>query len=144
MNTKLISVWFNQVVNSLIFKNRLEFLSINETQSFDLNLNALSIMLVFEKVTLKLVDRNVFDSLEFFTLNGLVLCIDSDFFKHFRKIKHFTIFLENLKYFFHIGTKWMTNLNYNISDDLKDENIKKKIHLSLNFAINEQILFKVF
>ena len=37
MNTNIQQLLFNQIANSLIFKNRIEFLNINETNNFDMN-----------------------------------------------------------------------------------------------------------
>jgi hypothetical protein len=63
LNTKLDHLKFGQITNSLILKNQLGFMDINQTTEFDLNnknLYFLSLYIAFEDLTSRLIDKYVF------------------------------------------------------------------------------------
>jgi hypothetical protein len=63
MNAKLLKIGLLEIVNSLVFMNRLEFLDINETDSFDFKTNlieSLEMNIVYETVSLKNLNKYVF------------------------------------------------------------------------------------
>ena len=62
-NAKFRLLTFCQITNSLIFRNRLEFLEINETDDFDLKINSLQVFqmnIAYETVSLKNFNKLIF------------------------------------------------------------------------------------
>ena len=63
MNVKLVELRLLEIVNSLVFMNRIEFLDINETESFDLRTNSiasLEMSVAYETISLKILNKHVF------------------------------------------------------------------------------------
>ena len=63
MNVKLVELRLLEIVNSLVFMNRIEFLDINETDSFDLRTNSiasLEVSVAYETISLKILNKHVF------------------------------------------------------------------------------------
>jgi hypothetical protein len=62
INTKLYQIIFNKITNSLIFKNRLEFMDIGK-EEIDLGTNELTMYkmtLAFEEISLKNLNKHIF------------------------------------------------------------------------------------
>ena len=90
MNTLLTELHLYQIINSLIFKNQLEFLEINETESFDLktqNLFLLRVQVVFDAISLRLINRFVFRNVVVLYITGQIFDIQSDLFTVIKKVK---------------------------------------------------------
>ena len=90
MNTLLNELHLYQIINSLIFKNQLEFLEINETESFDLktqNLFLLRVQVVFDTISLRLINRFVFRNVVVLYITGQIFDIQSDLFTVIKKVK---------------------------------------------------------
>ena len=133
-NTNLQQVAFFQISNSLIYKNQLTFLDINETHQFDLNVNIKKVLLnlAYEKVSTEIINKHVFKYLQFLDLTGIVYGIQSDLFSHFTKIKLIILNIDNFQEFFQNGLKWMHLLNQDLNVNLSiasefNENIKRVI-----------------
>ena len=141
LQSRLQQVSFGQITNSLLFKNRLEFLSINQTGTFDMSLTDLIILelsLAFERITLRLVDRFVFKDIRYLMLTGAPQGIESDFFSNFRRLIFASVRIENMKEFYHSGTKWITMLNSHVRVDLSDKlECERKAHLALRLELHE-------
>ena len=119
MNTQLGEISFNGISNSLIYKNRLEFLDLNETT----NLNTSSIYYAlfyfdYEHVTHKAVNKLIFRGINVLILQGIIYDIQVDFFYSFKNVRCVTLSNENLKSFLHVGLKWLNYLNKNIRVNL--------------------------
>ena len=62
MNAKLVELRLLEIVNSLVFTNRIEFLDINETESFDFRTNSIASLemnMAYETISLKNVNKHV-------------------------------------------------------------------------------------
>ena len=67
MNTKLQDLFLAEISNSLLFKNRVEFLNINAGKYFDMNINyiySLNLNLYSEILTLNTLNPFVFKKLK--------------------------------------------------------------------------------
>ena len=118
----LVDLSLFNIVNSLLFTNKLEFLDINETlDTFETKLTILRLNVVYERISVKIVNKFVFKNLNMLNLYGITESFDVEFFKHFQQLKLVVVFHENFYDFFHTGTKWMSYLNYYLSVDLSQQ-----------------------
>jgi hypothetical protein len=117
MNTDLEQISFDAITNSLIFKNRLEFLN-SDARNLSLNINyliLLSLKMAYESLTSKILHPSVYKILRILIINGLIDKIDPDLFEStFKSLRLISFSTQNLKEIFYSGTKWMTNLNKNV------------------------------
>ena len=122
LNSVLYQLGLFTISNSFIFKNQFGFLDINQTQTFDLNVQIKKLLLnvAYEDLDRNLLNKYVFKELMFFDLTGIVYSIENDLFKNFEKIKLIILNIENFSTFFQSGLKWMTFLNQNINVELND------------------------
>ncbi len=112
-----------EISNSLIFKNQLEFIKINDTtplNSNPKNVFFVTLQLQYETLNDKLFNKHVFANTEVLSVSGILSTIEEELFRDFNRIRVLFISIENLKSFFHSGTKWMNGLNYNLNVDLKN------------------------
>ena len=124
MNTNLEEVTFNGISNSFIYKNRLEFYNLTETQS--LNINKLQTVIFefdYDHVSLKIVNTLIFSKMVNLIIHGIIYDIQTDFFDFFKEIRCIILSIENIQNFLHSGTKWMNYLN-------------KDIHLNVSIPSN--------
>ena len=121
-NAQLVDLSLFKIVNSLLFTNKLEFLDINETlNTFETKLTTLRLNVVYERISVKIVNKFVFKNLNMLNLYGITENFDVEFFKHFQQLKLVAVFHENFFDFFHTGTKWMSYLNYNLNVELSQK-----------------------
>ena len=123
MNTNLISLTFFQISNSFIYKNKLGFLNVNGTVSINMNtdkLVLLTLVLAYENITLKLVNKHVFNHIYVLHILGNIYAIQEDLLGHFVNLRCLTLNVENLREFLHTGTKWMAHFNTNVGVVLSD------------------------
>jgi hypothetical protein len=139
-NTQLEELGLFKITNSLIFKNQLEFLELNETDAYDLNLkqlSSLSLGIYNEDVSLKVVNRFIFKNIFFLGILGSINRIEENLFESFKKIEDITISLDNLKSIYHNGVKWMKHLNGDLNVTIENEtdfnlHYKRTIIVELN------------
>ena len=140
MNTNLRRLVIKQITNSLIFRNQLEFIDINQTDNFDLNttrLFMLKIQVVFDVVSIRLVNKFVFKNLVGLYISGQINEIQSDLFVFLNKIRFISINIENTRQFFHTGIKWMQSINKGLNVNLI--NITNTT-ISLNLIVNSRVI----
>ena len=122
MNTQLKDIAFYQMSNSLIFKNQLEFLDINEND-VDLRteeLRYLQFTLNFDTLSLKLINKHVFKNLMVLYFAGIIYSVEDGLFNHLRKLRLVIVSVDNLREFFHAGTRWITQMNFDLNVDLNN------------------------
>jgi hypothetical protein len=94
--TNLEQVGLLGITDSLIFKNRLKFVSINESgESFDLEarrLVFLKLNVAYTRITLAQVDKFVFKEIQVIYLSGIIDEIQQDLFGYFKVIFYFVIY----------------------------------------------------
>ena len=107
VKTKVNFIWFEEVTNSLLYKNRLGFLSVNET--LNTSISSVIFGLAYEKVTSQLLSRSVFSQIECLYLKGIISEIEHDLFKDFSRLKLVYLMPDNIKMLFHAnaGLKWL-------------------------------------
>jgi hypothetical protein len=112
-----------EISNSLIFKNQLEFIKINDTKPLNSrpeNVYFVILQLQYEILNDKLFNEHVFANTKVLSVAGMLYTIEEKLFRDFNRIRVLFISIENLQSFFHSGTKWMNGLNYDLNVDLKN------------------------
>ena len=103
LNTKLQQLHLCEISNSLLFRNRLEFLDINETKTFKMktkSLNFLTLDLYSDVITLNNLNPFVFKSLKYLLLQGNLASIDKNLFENFKEMSSISINSDTLLDFF--------------------------------------------
>ena len=129
-DTNLEQLGLFGITDSLIFKNRLEFTYINETDFFYLgttNLVFLKLNVAYSKINLKILNQHVFKNIENLFLSGILDEIESGLFAHFRKLNAIVINHDSFANFFHSGLNWTNSLNMDINIDVTRSNEFLKI-----------------
>ena len=141
MNTKLRLLFLNEISNSLLFTNRVEFLSINETKHFDMNIKYL-IYLKFsfycDALTLANLNPFAFKTIKYLLIQGNLEHIEENLFENFNKITLISIKSDTLSNFFHRGTKWLNSLNKNLNvSHVNKKEFNANIHklISIEFDV---------
>jgi hypothetical protein len=139
MNTNLARLSLSQLSNSLILKNQLEFLDINQTDDFHLNnskLLYLNIGYAFETVSSKTLNKYVFKHLRNIVVWGLVDDIETSLFLNFRNLSLFCLNIQNLGQLLQTNSEWMKYLNNHVKVNLSDAlMVKKNLKNSMIFEI---------
>ena len=120
INSQLLMMGLYEVTNSFIYKNRLEFINVDdEILSLNhTNLNGpayLLINIVFEALTTKILCPHVFKNLQYLTIIGAPSSLQTNLFGSFKKIEHLMLNMDNLKSFFQRGLQWMSYLNEDLN-----------------------------
>ena len=142
MNTLLEKVSFGYISNSLLIKNQLRFIQINESDYFSLNnqyLSTVNFDVVYTKLTLEMMNEFAFKYVCSLIINGILDEIQTDMFYHFKFIRSINLYLRDFEKFFQKGTKWITFLNkgVNIEWDQVD-----KIKINLQKVSTKAVFFK--
>ena len=127
--TNVISLGLSSITNSLLFKNRLSFLTINETNSFNMKtdqLNVLTLNIVYENIDRSLLNIHVFKNLRFLYMSGIIYKIEENLFKEFNLLRSLIIKPSDLGRFYQQDNlEWTLSLN----------SYMKKIDLSDSFQV---------
>ena len=137
MNTSLSHLTFGGITNSLILKNQLEFLRINQTNDSNKNLYFLNLGLAFVDVTTRLIDKHVFKYITRLIITGVVESIQEDLFLNLKNLGFLYFNLDNFGSFLHKSdNKWMKYINNDVNVNLKNQNlVYKNLKKSLKFEI---------
>ena len=99
----------------LLYKNQLEFLSLNKTYLYlDSNIFRLTLNIMYEDLTLKIMNEHVFENVISLHLVGSINRIQIDLFVHFKKLKSITLIIDDLQAFFHNSIDWISYLNKDV------------------------------
>jgi hypothetical protein len=131
INTRLNVLSLLQIANSLIFKNRLEFMDIEDDTNLinTKELISYEINIAYEAISLKNLNKYIFKNLNFLIINGICQEVETDLFKYFHQVRVVQISPENFEGFLHSGTKWMNSLNSDLSVNMaNDMEFKKHIY----------------
>ena len=138
-NSNLVQIVFYGISNSLINKNLLTFINLNDSNNYDLNIEKLidlTLYVKYETITERIINKHVFKNIKELTLYGLVYNFQTDLFKNFNKLKYVDFLFENFRQLFHNGNEWMTYLNKPVVVDLnhiKAKNVIEKLHMKIRF-----------
>ena len=129
MESNVRGLIFADISNSLIFKNRLRFMQINETgdESYTLDMSSklsVELFVAYEEITTSLLNEFVFRRLAILYIKGNVKRIQDDLFKYFKEIRIVQLHLDNFETFFGNNNKnnslaWLSHLNKNVHFDTK-------------------------
>jgi hypothetical protein len=140
MKSPLWSMSLFEITNSLIYKNTLEFLDVNETNEFDMGLSRfenLALDIAYERITHKLIEKKVFKKMKFLSLNGIIYDIQTDLFASFSEIKLIYVSVDNFGIFFHKGLDWLQNLNLGVNVSLNETELNiRGANYNLNYAVH--------
>jgi hypothetical protein len=140
MKSPLRSMSLFEIANSLIYKNKLEFLDMNETEAFDMRLNQfedLALDIAYESITHRLIEKNIFKKIKILSLNGIIHDIQTNLFACFRELKMTYVSVDNFGIFFHKGLDWLQHLNVGINVSLNETELSiRKAKYDLNFAMH--------
>ena len=127
LNAELKYLGFFQITNSLIFKNQLEFINIDDDipniNSIGLNIHYLTyleISIIFEDLTTKNMCPHIFKTIHNLAIIGSPNSIQTNLFAFLPQIEHIILNIDNLAKFLHQGIDWMTHLNEGLRVNSKD------------------------
>jgi hypothetical protein len=136
-NSSAKLVVFSEIVNSLLIRNQLKFINLdvnttnnskNEQNRVEVfkNVDSLAYGMYGEILTLDLLGgtTNLFENIHQLSLSHVINGVENDFFQKFSVIKFIDFRLDNMKEFFHLGIKWIENLNQGIYLDLRYINVR--------------------
>jgi len=127
---------FGSISNSLLNRNRLNFLDIDEDDSRRFSgikahgLEACTFNLVYDAFDKRIVNKFLFENLTLLVITGIVDRVDEDIFKSLKMLTKVFFSMDNLGDFFHQenGNKWMRHLNNNVRVNLENlTEIEEKI-----------------
>ena len=98
MNSNLIELSLFYMSNSLLNRNLLRFIRLNE--SISLNMGSFSyfqLSLVYGAINVDLVNEHVFKDARIMYFSGIIEGIESNFFVHFKRINFVILTLENFR-----------------------------------------------
>jgi len=140
MKSPLRSMSLFEITNSLIYKNIFEFIDVNETHEFNMGLKQfenLALDIAYERITHKLIEKNVFNKMKFLSLNGIIYDIQADLFASFGEIRLIYISVDNFGIFFHKGLDWLQYLNLGIYVSLNETELNiRGANYNLNYAVH--------
>ena len=145
MNTKLMELYLIDISNSLIFRNRVEFLSINETKLNNLNIKELEYLILTvycETISWTNLNPFVFKNLKVLQVDGNIEHFDENLFEIFDEIRSISVKSDELINFFHRGTKWLNSINRNLNFIEFRHNIHKLV--TIEFAVQGWSLFNKY
>jgi hypothetical protein len=139
INSRLNFLSLYQIANSLIFKNRLEFMDIEDDTNLinTKELISYEINIAYEAISLINLNKYIFKNAKYLIIHGICQEVEIDLFKYFHQLKLVQISLENFEGFLHSGTKWMNSLNSDLSVNLaNDVEFRKYIYrlITLNLV----------
>jgi hypothetical protein len=133
-NTQLEYMCLNQIANSLIFKNRLQFTNIDNDLPPLTNLNKfgltiLELNIVYEDLSTNILCPHVFKSIKQLRVTGSPYKIQTNLFGLFKQLEYVTLNVDNLKHLFHQetnGIEWISSLNRDLNVNIGDTKLVRK------------------
>jgi hypothetical protein len=162
INSKLNFLSLYQIANSLKFKNRLEFMDIEDDTNLinTKELISYEINIAYEAISLTNLNKYIFKNAKYLIIHGICQEVEIDLFKYFHQLKLVQISLENFEGFLHSGTKWMNSLNSDLSVNVANDvefrkhiyrlitlnlvDTKDKLKIAYTFPDKDFYLFKNF
>jgi hypothetical protein len=141
-HTKIKHLALAEITNSLIFKNRLSFMSLNDTSLYEMNtieIFQLTLIVAYEEIDHALINTHVFKHIWLLFVSGIIYKIDSDLFREFNFIR--TIVLnpaELSKFYQNDNLAWTASLNFK----LENINLSDKRKVSMYKA--RSIILQIF
>ncbi len=120
LNTFIEQMALLEITNSFIFKNRLEFINVDEDMPKPIGLNIrqldyLEINVLFEALTSNILYPPIFKTITLLQLTGSPYSIQTDLFESFKKFEYIIFNVDNLSSLLHQGLEWMSFLNSDVN-----------------------------
>jgi len=112
-------VYFTDITNSLLVKNRLKF----GDSTFEVTIDTLRTVyfeLNYERLTLDNFNANLFKHTQSLFILGILDSIDTELFYNFKNLLTIDFKINNLDDFFHQGNKWLPFLNAHVNVNLSN------------------------
>jgi hypothetical protein len=143
INSNIERLTISQISNSLILKNQLGFVNINKNDysnyKFLLNPNFyfLNIGIVFEHLSLTILNTDAFKNVRHLYIWGILYSIQTDLFSNFQYLNFICLDLENLKQLLHNSNGWLKYINSNIKVDFNNiSDVNNKLINTVILQIN--------
>ena len=123
-NSSISSLFFNDITNSLLVKNRLTFFDLSSQTKPTLDVDFKKLVLLsfdvyFEKVTRRLINPQLFKSARSLMFTGRLDTVDNEIFDIVTNLKQFTLKISNLREFLHKNSHIWAHLNTNVHAKLE-------------------------
>ena len=138
-NSYVFSIFFGDISNSYLIKNRFKFTKLNLSIEFDFHKNPKAFTNVifdinYDFFTGTMLDKYLFKNLGKIKITGFLLGVDIDLFGDFKKLKEIFFEIDDYRFFFHRSTTWFENLNSRIKVDLTD-----RVQVKRNLLFNNEM-----
>jgi hypothetical protein len=140
INTKLERLYFYEISNSLLLRNRVEFLNTTKT-NIDNNLNYFLFSIYIDSIALTNLNPFAFRKLKYLIVKGNLEFFDENLFENFNEISFISVRSDDLINFFHRGTKWLNSINKNLNITLSsmyNPQFIKNIHRLVSIELDVQ------
>jgi hypothetical protein len=122
LNSRLMQLGLHQITNSLIYKNRLEFLNIDHEIPSNIGLSIhflwyLEITIRLEELSSKILYPLIFKHITDLIITGSPTQIQTNLFENFTDIAFVAIHFDNLVSILHDGLDWISYLNRGLKID---------------------------
>ena len=130
------TITFNHITNSFVYKNQLEFLTINEAENFELpNIYSVTVIVAYEHISSKLISRNIFKDVVSIHLLGFYYGIQADLFAGFKRLKDIQLQPDSFAVLFSQEFKWITSLNWDVNQTIAEFSLTDESSIDLSRAI---------
>jgi hypothetical protein len=109
-NSRIKVLTFNNVINSLLIKNRLTFLNYSSSFS-ESSIESLTIQVQYETLTSLVINKHLFKSLMQLNVIEILIGIEQGLLSQFKFLNSIDLSLKNIREFLHEDTKWIGDLN---------------------------------
>ena len=130
-NASTSQIWFSAISSSLIYKNELEFLQVNESDTSIRNLNLLRIEVAYVVITERIISKSVFKYIKTLYISGFFYGIDSGLFTNLKHIKTIVLKADSLELTLNQGLNWLEHLNTDINFTRKKADLDRAIYIKL-------------
>lgn len=119
-NFDLSRLYFFEITNSFLIKNRLNFFQLNESTNVCIKyLRKLEFGIQYESLTKHNLCPDLFMKTLYIGVTGILNGIQDNLFDYFPHLNNIDFIISNLRELFHGGNKWMNGLNVNSAGTLK-------------------------
>ena len=109
-NSRIKWLTFNNVINSLLIKNRLTFL--NSSSPFSKSsIESLDIQVTYETLTSLVLNKHLFKNLKQLNVIEILIGIEQGLLSQFKLLNTLDLTLKNIRELLHEDTKWIGDLN---------------------------------
>ena len=108
-------IYLTDIANSLIYKNELKFMDVNENVMSVRSLSTLGVEATYIHLTKSHIHPELFKDVENLVLCCYIYSIDETLFSSFGKLKSITLDMEPFDLYLSVGFKWLHSLNTDIN-----------------------------